>query len=111
MHCARDPPSLRRLRRADRSARDGDPEDGTDPLQRVADLSALFLRTLGPDAVPALVEAFEQAPVDGIDPELALFGMWWARFDPQAAFAWTKTDRRAQFAPVVAAIIRSWAHG
>jgi hypothetical protein len=39
-----------------------------------------------------------------------LFGMWWARFDPQAAFDWTRGDRRGQFAPVIAGILRSWAH-
>jgi hypothetical protein len=82
---------------------------GKDPLQRIADLSAL-LTTLGPDAAPALLEVIEQAPLDGVDPELLLFGMWWAGFDPHAAFEWTKTDRRAQFAPVLAAILRSWAH-
>jgi hypothetical protein len=82
---------------------------GTDPLQRVAEFSALLTR-LGPDTVPALVEAVEQAPLDGGDPELVLLGMWWARFDPQAALDWTRTDRRAQYAPVIAAIMRSWAH-
>jgi hypothetical protein len=83
--------------------------NGPDPLQRVADLTAL-LPTLGPTAVPALIAALEAAPMDGGDPELVLFGMWWARFDPEAAFAWTKTERRAQFASVIAAIVRSWAH-
>src|SRR5262245_33881375 len=52
--------------------------NGSDPLQRVTQLSEL-LTQLGPDAVPAVVEAFEKAPLDGVDPELVLFGMWWAR--------------------------------
>ena len=65
--------------------------NGKDPLRRVTELSAL-LPTLGPTAVPALVEAFEAAPLDGGDPELVLLGMWWARFDPQAALAWTTTE-------------------
>ena len=38
-----------------------------DPLTRIADLSALLQRC-GPDAVPALREAYEGAPLDGGDP-------------------------------------------
>ncbi len=84
--------------------------NGKDPLRRVTEFSAL-LSTLGPSAVPALVEAIEAAPVGGGDPELELLGMWWARFDPQTALAWTRTEPRAQFGTVIAAVIRSWAHG
>ena len=83
--------------------------NGKDPLGRVVEFGAL-LPTLGPTAAPALVKALEASPLDGGDPEFALFGIWWARFDPQAALAWTTTERRAQFASVVAAVIRSWAH-
>lgn len=83
--------------------------NGKDPLRRVAELNAL-LPTLGPTAVPALLEALEDSPVGGGDPELVLFGMWWAQFDPQAAFTWTITESRAQYGSVIAAIIRSWAH-
>jgi hypothetical protein len=36
--------------------------------------------------------------------------MWWASFDPQAAFAWTTTEWRARFGSVTAAVFRSWAH-
>jgi len=82
---------------------------GSDPVRRIAELSAL-LPTLGPDAVPALVEAFDASPLDGGDPELVLLGMWWARFDPAAANRWTSTDWRAQFGSVIAAVFRGWAH-
>jgi hypothetical protein len=84
--------------------------NGKDPLRRVAEFNAL-LSTLGPAAVPALLEAFEAAPVDGWEPEFALFGMWWATFDPQAAFAWINTEPRVQRGTVIAAVVRSWAHG
>ena len=80
-----------------------------DPLRRLTELSAL-LSTLGPTAAPALVQAFEASPIGGGDPELVLLGMWWAHFDPQAAYKWTTTEPRAQFGNVIAAIIRSWAH-
>jgi hypothetical protein len=83
--------------------------NGKDPLGRVTEFSAL-LPTLGPTAAPALVKAIEASPLDGGDPEFVLLGMWWARFDPQAAMAWTATERRAQYATVIAGIIRSWAH-
>src|SRR4029453_12639027 len=82
---------------------------GKDPLRRVTGPGALVAH-LGPAAVPPLVEAFEAAPLGGGDPELVLLGMWWAGFDPQAALEWTTTEWRAQFAIVIAAVIRSWAH-
>jgi hypothetical protein len=84
--------------------------NGKDPLRRVTELSSL-LPTLGPAAVPALVDAFEAAPLSGGEPEFALFGMWWATFDPQAAFAWINTEPRVQRGTVIAAVVRSWAHG
>jgi hypothetical protein len=83
--------------------------NGEDALRRVAELSAL-LSTLGPTAVPALVEAFEAAPLDRGDPELVLLGMWWVRLDPQAALAWATSEWRAQSGTVIAAVFRSWAH-
>ena len=82
---------------------------GPDPVHRMRELSEL-LESLGPDAAPALVSAFDTAPLDGGDPELVLFGVWWARFDPDAAFKWSSTDWRAQFGSVIAAIFRGWAH-
>jgi hypothetical protein len=83
--------------------------NGKDPLRRVTELDAL-LSTLDPAAVPVLLQALDAAPVGGGDPELVLFAMWWAQFDPQAAYTWTVTEPRAQYGSVIAAIIRSWAH-
>jgi hypothetical protein len=82
---------------------------GTEPLRRLADLSAL-LSQLGPDAVPALSKAFDSAPLDAGDPELIVLATWWAAFDPQAAFAWASADWRAGSGTVLAAIFREWAH-
>jgi hypothetical protein len=80
-----------------------------EPLDRIAELSAL-LRSLGPEAVPALTEAFESAPLDGGDPELIVLVTWWAGFDPKAAFSWTSSDWRAGYGAVIAAVFRVWAH-
>jgi hypothetical protein len=80
-----------------------------DPLDRIAELSAL-LQKLGPEAVPALTEAFDSAPLDGGDPELIVLVTWWAGFDPKAAFAWTSSDWRGGYGSVIAAVFRAWAH-
>ena len=80
-----------------------------EPLDRIAELSAL-LKKLGPEAVPALTEAFDSAPLDGGDPELIVLVTWWAGFDPKAAFAWTSSDWRAGYGAVIAAVFRAWAH-
>jgi len=82
---------------------------GSDPLERVRELSAL-LPALGPEALPALLGAFETAPIEIGDPELQLLGLWWARFDPGAAHQWTLVEWRAKSGPVIAAVYRSWAH-
>jgi hypothetical protein len=81
----------------------------SEPLTRIADLSALLQRC-GPDAVPALLEAFENAPLDGGDPELIVLATWWSKFDPKAAFEWTSSDWRATYGAVIAAVFRGWAH-
>src|SRR5688572_24594023 len=79
------------------------------PLERIAELSALLLRC-GPDAVPALLEAYEGAPLDGGDPEIVLLATWWSAFDPKAAFEWTSSDWRATYGAVIAAVFRGWGH-
>jgi hypothetical protein len=83
--------------------------DQDNPLERIAGLSDLLLRC-GPDAVPALLEAYETAPLDGGDPEIVLLATWWSRIDPKAAFAWTSSDWRATYGAVIAAVFRGWAH-
>jgi hypothetical protein len=81
---------------------------GNDPLQRAAELAALFPR-LGPDAVPAVTAAYDAAALDGGDTELVLLATWWARFDPEAAHRWTSSDWRAAYGSVLGALFRSWA--
>lgn len=80
-----------------------------DALHRVGALAQLLQRA-GPDALPAVREAFDAAPIDGGDVELVLFATWWARFDPEAAVAWTTTDWRAKYGSVLMAVYRTWAH-
>src|SRR5262245_53724949 len=79
------------------------------PLTRIADLGGRLHRC-GPDADPALLEAFENAPLDGGDPELIVLATWWSKFDPKAAFEWTSSDWRATYGAVIAAVFRGWAH-
>jgi hypothetical protein len=83
--------------------------EGTDLLRRVAELGAL-LPTVDPAAAPAIAEVFETSKIDSGEPELVLFGIWWAGHDPEAAMAWTTSDWRARQANVIAAVVRVWAH-
>src|SRR5262245_53296058 len=83
--------------------------NGAEPLRRVSELSAL-LEDLGPDAVPALRDAIERAPLEGGDPELVVFATWWATLEPNAALAWTQKSWRAGYGQVISAVFRAWAH-
>lgn len=80
-----------------------------DPLHRASELASLLSR-LGPDAVPAVTEVFDAAPINRGSVELALLGSWWGSIDPEAAWEWTKTDWRAEHTVVMAAVARAWAH-
>ena len=86
--------------------RSRDPEQ-PDPLQRIAELSAL-LKKLGPEAVPALTEALRQRAArrrrPGADRARPPGG---PAFDPKAAFAWTSSDWRAGYGTVIAAVFRA----
>lgn len=79
------------------------------PMARIAGLTALLAR-LEPDALPAVREALAKAPLDRGDPELFPFATWWAEFDPEAAYQWTRDDWRAADATVMAVVFRTWAH-
>src|SRR5262245_8374296 len=83
--------------------------EGTDLLTRVTALGVL-LPTLDPSAAAPIAEVFDTAGIDSGDPELIVFGMWWAAHDPRAAFEWTRSDWRARNAGVIAAVVRVWAH-
>ena len=79
-----------------------------DPLVRISELGALLSR-LEPDALPAVREAFGEAPLDRGDTEVTLLATWWARFDPAGARDWTVRDWTAAHISVLAAILRTWA--
>jgi hypothetical protein len=79
-----------------------------DPVQRFIDLTE-FISRAELEASAGLVEAIEESPLDGGDPEVALFGLWWARFDPEDALSWTRSEWRARFGNVIAAVYRGWA--
>src|SRR5262249_4654565 len=50
-----------------------------DPLVRVSELAALLAK-LEPDALPAVRDAYGEAPLDRGDTEVVLLATWWARF-------------------------------
>ena len=74
-----------------------------DPLERALQTAAL-LRRSPPEALPALQQAIAEAPLDLGDPELELFAMWWADFDPLSALTWPSEDWRASYPTVVNAM-------
>src|SRR5882672_10129117 len=82
----------------------------SDPFQRYIRWSAL-LGGAGPEALPALRDAVAASPLDIGDPEIVSYAMWWARFAPQDALAWTKSEWRAEPQIVVGAIFRVWGNG
>src|SRR5688572_23555519 len=101
----------------------GEPNSGTPPTaDQAAETLAIaspvdrllrwgeLLQHASPDDVSSLRDAIAKAALDVGDPELVAFAMWWARFDPAAAVAWTSAEWRAQSRLVVGAVFRSWAN-
>lgn len=78
-----------------------------DVLQRVERV-ARILDAAGPDALDAMRDEFEQAPLDQGDLEYALFMNWWARFDPTAAHNYYETQLRFDHPRVILEIMRVW---
>jgi len=79
-----------------------------DLLARTKALAAL-LQTLGPESLEPVRAAYDSVLIDLGDTELALFGHWWAGFDPRAALAWTdRSWQTRKSIPVIAAIMRAW---
>ena len=74
-----------------------------DPVDRAYEMAALLQRAT-PEALPALREAVEAAPLDLGDPELVSFAMWWTEFAPIDAFGWVMQDWRATYVPVIEAV-------
>ena len=79
------------------------------PVDRLLRWSAL-LEHASQEDVSSLRDAIAKAALDVGDPELVVFAMWWARFDPNAALAWTSAEWRAQSNFAIGQIFRMWAH-
>jgi hypothetical protein len=78
------------------------------PVDRLLSWAQILLSASQDDA-SSLRDAIANATLDVGDPELVSFALWWARFDPEAAIAWTSAEWRAQSRLVVGAVFRSWA--
>ena len=78
-----------------------------DPLERVR-WTAEFLEAADPDDLFEIRHAFETAPLARGDREYALFGHWWATFDPDAAWRSTFDSLRMEGGHVIRQIFRTW---
>src|SRR5215468_11707 len=79
-----------------------------DALQRTAALGQ-FLQGIGPESLEDVKAAYDSVFMDLGDVELILLAEWWARFDPEGAFAWSRGDWRARDPAVLSAVARAWA--
>lgn len=79
-----------------------------EPFERTSRFAGLLL-VAGPDALEPVRAALDASFIGHGEPELVVFAMWWARFDPEAAFAWSVDDARADAWGVVREIFRAWA--
>lgn len=77
-------------------------------LQRIERVAQILQRS-GPEDLESLMYEFENATHDRGDFEYGLFGHWWARFDPQAAFFYADTHLRTDAPNVILHVVRSWA--
>jgi hypothetical protein len=105
----RAPLGLPSLGGGDVSARVREILSGTDPLQRVSELSALLAKT-SPDSLASVREGFQNSPLDVGEPEGTVVAQWWAGFDPKSAFDWAANDWRGGCGTVTSAVARIWAH-
>lgn len=71
---------------------------------------AAYLELADPEELPEIRFIFEMAPLNQGAYEYALFGHWWAQFDPQAAFTYTDQSLRMESGPVLHQVVRTWAH-
>jgi hypothetical protein len=78
-----------------------------DLLTRIAALARLF-QDLEPEALGEVRQAYDSVVLDPGDIDLVLLAEWWAGFDPEAAFAWTRSDWRADDQAIVLMVLRSW---
>jgi hypothetical protein len=79
-----------------------------DPIKRVQVLAGI-LDELDPSHLDSVLHAYETVLFELGDPEIVLLAQWWARFDPEGAFRWTRYNWEARVPTVVGAIIREWA--
>ena len=79
-----------------------------DSLARAERLSAI-LQTLEPEALEDALAAYDTVYLDIGDFELEMLADWWARFDPEAALTWARSDWRAAHMGVLEAVLRAWA--
>ncbi len=68
-----------------------------------------FFKSATPDQLDDIVHEIGIAPLDRGDVEYALFGAWWARFDPMAAYFYAENHLRTEQPRVVNEILRTWA--
>lgn len=76
-------------------------------LERVEALAAYLQRApKSSEAAAEIAAGIDESTLDRGDIELVLFGEWWARFEPMAAFEWTRKDWRAEHPRIVYAVMR-----
>ncbi len=78
-----------------------------DPIERVVAVGQI-LRGLGPEELESVQQAYQSVFLDYGDVELALFAEWWASFDPEGAWRWTRQNQEAEAPSVVHAVMRAW---
>ncbi|MEE3329058.1 MAG: hypothetical protein VX252_17090, partial [Myxococcota bacterium] len=64
---------------------------------------------LGPDSLQEVLDAYNTVYFELGDFEFEMLATWWARFDPQAAFDYTRTYWEANSYSVPQAVLRQWA--
>lgn len=79
-----------------------------DVFERIQRVSQILQRAT-PEDLDELLMAFETAPLDKGGFEYGLFGHWWARFDPEAAFIYAESLLRTDHASVILQVVRAWA--
>jgi hypothetical protein len=79
-----------------------------DPIQRTEELARL-LQPLGPEALGEVKAAYDAFFVDPGDVATLLLAEWWARFDPQGAFEWTRSEWTGRHPAVVMSVVYAWA--
>lgn len=79
-----------------------------DRLDRVERLSAYLQSAPQTEtAVAEILDGYQLSYMDRGDIELVLLLEWWARFDPEGAFDWTRQDWRAEHPRLSYALLRA----